>query len=387
MNLGAFQPDNKALIGLFILVLVGAVVFIGPFVASGFFGLSTPPVSKPTYSIGVVIPLSGSQAPYGEGIRQGLELAASEINASYPFSIQLVFEDNHGEVKETVSAVQRLISTEKPIALITGPSQHAVAVSPLAQTNQIVLYAMASQTKDLESAGEFVFRNEGESSLLGQKAAELAKDRGAKTAAVLYANYNETTVNQKDAFVSRFGELDGETTAVESTGKGETDFRTQLSKIKSTNPDVLFVAQLTNENIPTLQQVRELGVSSFLLVNGSIETQEVLDGAKDTAEGVVFVTFSGFPKDSYGYKIKAKFNENPKRWSPEAYDGLFIIANAVMNSNENPVTPVGLQKSLNETRSYCGESGCFSFDENGNAQKPVFIKQVKNGKFVSYLEN
>lgn len=206
--------------------------------------------SGKTAKIGVIVPLTGTQAPYGEGIKEGLELAVGEINTSdakFPVKIELVYEDNSGDVKNSVSAAQKMINIDNVALLISGSSQHSVAVAPVAQQNKTVLYAMASQATSLNHAGDYVFKNDSDALVIGEKTADFAFKKGYEKVAVLFAEYNDTTVDSKNSFVKKFEERGGETVAVEAISKEATDYRAQLSKIKSSNPGFCFFGSFNRQ--------------------------------------------------------------------------------------------------------------------------------------------
>ena len=62
------------------------------------FGIKDEKTSEPI-KIGVILPLTGNQASYGEGIKEGLEIALAEINVNSASKISLIYEDNVGETK------------------------------------------------------------------------------------------------------------------------------------------------------------------------------------------------------------------------------------------------------------------------------------------------
>jgi len=374
---------DKKILGIAAIIAVIAVAAFGIFSAVPLLPLAQAQ-SKETVKIGVVVPMTGSQAEYGQGIREGLELALSEINQNpaYDFKIVLIYEDNAGDVKSSVSAAQKLIGVDKVAAIISGVSQHSLAVAPIAEENKVVLYTMASQTSALNGAGDFVFKNDDDLVTLGTAAARMIFGAGHRKVAILFSEYNDATVDAKNSFVEKFSKLGGEVVAVEGFQKGTTDFRTSLAKIKGSGATALFLNPIMGDCVPILKQIKELGLQQTLYANGTIESQEVIDGAGDAAEGIIFITFQGLPSDSFVQKSEAAYGHYPKRWAVEAYDGLHIIAAALSKMKGSAITSASLQGALVEVRAYIGESGDIEFDAQGNARRELFVKQIKGGKFV-----
>jgi len=374
--------DGKILATIVAVVLAGGL--FGFLQVTSFAAL--PAAGKETVKIGVVAPFTGKQAAYGEGIREGLELALEEINSDpkLNFKIELIYEDNAGDVKSGVSGAQKLMGIDAVAAVISGVSQNSMAIAPIAQERKIVLYTMASQTSALNNAGEYVFKNDDDLYSLGTREAELIFGFGHRDVAVLFAEYNDATVDAKNAFVKRFGELGGTVAVVEGYGQNETDFRTHLSKIESAKPAALFLDTLMGDNVAILKQIKEAGLKAKLFANGTVEDSQVIGGAGDAAEKVVFVTFQAPPSDSFVQKSEAKFGHYPKRWAPEAYDGLRIIAAALSKIGHGGISGWSLQEKLSEIREFSGESGNIKFDSEGNARRSMFIKVIRNGKFELY---
>lgn len=347
---------------------------------------SLPATEKQEVKIGVVMPFTGSQAQYGVGTKDGLELAVKEINQDpeFQYNINLVFEDNAGDIKNSVSAAQKLISVDNVLMLISGPSQHALAVAPIAEQNKIVLLTMGSQAKELKIAGDFVFKNDDDLATLGGVAAQKMKDWGYKKAAILFAQYNDATVDSKAAFEKKFAELGGEVVYSEGFAKDTADFHTSLAKIKQAKPDAVFLTVLTNDTVPIIKQMKELELSVPIVSNGAIEDKAVIEGVGSLADGIVFLTFQGFPSEEFVQKSQKAFGYPPRRWSLEAYDGMKIVAIALSKIPADSINSSKLQEQMAKIKSFDGESGHIEFDGQGNAKRQIFVKTVKNGEFVKY---
>src|SRR3989344_2445326 len=90
---------------------------------------TTEPVKKETVNIGVIVPLTGAQAAYGQGIKEGLDLSADGINNTPLFGIHinLIYEDTQSDIKNAPSAARKLTSKNKVVALITALPPNSLA--------------------------------------------------------------------------------------------------------------------------------------------------------------------------------------------------------------------------------------------------------------------
>ncbi len=366
-------------------IIVGIIIIIVA-IWIGYFSFNKP-IEQEAVKIGIILPLTGNQAAYGQGIQEGLEIALEEINNNMSRKINIIYEDNAGEIKNSVSAAQKLINIDKVTALITGVSQHSLAVAPIAEQNKIVLYAMASQASALDNAGDYVFKNDDNLSSLGKKAAQLIFELGYRKAGVIFATYNDATKDASKSFNKIFEELGGKVAISEGFPKDESDFRSYLIKINSQKPEVIFLNGLQKDSGLMLKQIKELNLKEKIFANGTVEDPQVIDVAKEAAEGVIFVTFQGMPTKEFIQKNQEKYNHYPLRWSMEAYDGLKIIGLALSKiPAKQSVNSDLLKEKLLTIKEYKGESGDIKFDDLGNAQRQIFIKIIKNGEFVKYEE-
>ena len=94
--------------------------------------------------VGIILPLSGEVSSLGENAKNGALLAFSELSTSTKEKIQLIFEDDKFDAKNTVSAFNKLINFDKASIIICFASTPCAAVAPLADQQKIPLIAIAS---------------------------------------------------------------------------------------------------------------------------------------------------------------------------------------------------------------------------------------------------
>lgn len=344
-----------------------------------------PPVNKKmTAVIGVILPLTGVQAVYGQGIKEGLDLAADGVNNTERFSIRLklVYEDTMSEVKNAPAAARKLINQDHAVILITGLSPTSLAVAPIAEKNKVVLFTMASLATKLNDAGAFIFKNDDVSSRLGAGLANAARERKFASAGVLFANYNDSVVESSAAFMQTFKAADGVITGEESFTQDTTDFRTHAQKLISAKPETIAIFGLQRDCALAVTQLRQLGYQKPLFGFTCVDDPMVVSAAGASAEGIMFVSFNAPPTEKFSNLIKIKYGHEPLRWSAEAFDGLKMLAVAASRSSDgkNPLISNNIRETLTHITGYTGEAGTVTFDKDGNGRRTLFIKTVKNGK-------
>ena len=336
--------------------------------------------------IGAIFALTGDAAMYGESAKNGLELAIEELNKKLlDKKITVVYEDNQGDPSKAVSSFQKLADVDK-VKYIIGPlgTPEVLAIAPIAEKRKIIILTPTSSGPQLTQAGDYIFRNCMSDLIEGAALAEFVfKELKARTAGILYIN-NDYGIGLRDAFKKKFDILGGVILAEESFRKGDTDFRTQLLKIKFKNPRVLLLTGYA-EMGRILKQARELGIEIQVVSTSNFEMPEILEIAGNAAENIYY-TYQGFDIESEEEVVKkftnsyrAKYNKNPDIFAALTYDAMKILAKAI----ERGGTDVeNVKKELYGIKNFIGVTGKTSFDKNGDVIKPIGIKKVEDGKFI-----
>lgn len=341
-------------------------------------------------NIGVITPLSGGSAKYGEDIKRGYNLAVDEINEKGGINgrkLTLIYEDSEGQPQKAVAAAQKLINRDKVIAILGALwSSPTLAVAPICEKNKVVLLSSGSSSPEITNAGDYIFRNELSDRYGAKQTAKLFFNLGFKKIAILYIN-NDFGVGQKDVTVQVFTALGGQITIIEAFAQDASDFRTQLSKIKNTKTEALFIVGY-KEMILILKQIRELGIKTQILSVALFEDSEIIEKAGDVAEGTIYTFYGTFnPKSEevnvkqFMKKFQQKYQTEPGYYAPIGYDAIKILAQAIETGE---FSSEGIKNALYKIKDFPGISGLTSFDKNGDVTKPVILKTVKNGKFIGY---
>ena len=338
--------------------------------------------------IGVIAPLSGPLSRQGEWMRNGVNLAYAELNSVNKKHIRLVFEDSECKPQSTTTALNKLINIDNIEAYI-GPfcgspefaamevskNTRTIALTPSSNYGKQNNYFFSTQTlltKEPEKLAEFAYNN-----------------LGISTAAILYFN-NDFGLFTKNAFKKKFEQLGGVITNTETINSfTQKDFRTELTKIKSNNPDGIFIAYASLGNI--VNQVRILGIKSRLLSTFGVETPENLRIAGKNLEGAVY-TYKGTSQNKLSQKqlnfikkYREKYGEEPGMIAAESYDAYMILVSALADCLNTNSRSDCLKDNILST-SYSGASGQISYNKTTyGVNKPIIIKTVKEGKFIEYM--
>lgn len=340
--------------------------------------------------IGAILPLTGDAAVWGQNVRRGIELALAEVNAARGVKgqkLSVIYEDSQGLPKNAVTALHKLIDTNK-VSVVIGDvaSSSVLAMAPIAEQHQVVLLSPGASNADITNAGQFTFRNWHSDAAEGTYLAQIAAERlGMKRVGIIYVN-NAYGKGLEQVFSGHFAELGGTVAASEAFPQNAVDFRAQLLRIKAANCDGIFMPGYPKEMPEVLKQATELGIRTQFLCPSAFEDEQGLSLAGASAEGVVYV----YPRQGdqsrahvakFYQDYKKRFGEPPGALSDTGYDALKLVVAAMENSG---TTGPAIRDGLLTIKNYAGVSGDTSFDSNGDIQKEFVLKTVRNRAFTNY---
>lgn len=361
-----------------LVILVLAIVFV-----------SIQIRKEPTeIKIGVINSLTGSAAPYGENAQNGIQLAIDEINGRGGIKgreVKILVEDDETNPQKAVSACRKLINTDR-VPIIIGPlsSSSAMACAPIANEAKTVLLSSGAATPSLTEAGDYIFRNRAPGQLEAIQTADFAYDHlELRRMAIFYIN-TDYGVGFKDIFREHFEHLGGEVVFLDSFDQGQSDFRTQITKMKAHNPDGIYILGVPIEVGHILRQAAELGFKPKFLMN-NMEDYNLIEIAGNAAEGVFFA-IPVFDPNNPNPKIqnfvnayKEGYGRLPDMFAADGYDAVYLVKLAIEKGDYDGES---IKNTLYTIQDFPGVNGKITFDENGDVIKPLTIKTVKNGKFV-----
>jgi len=242
--------------------------------------------------IGHIAPLTGDAAIWGNWESDGIELAVEEINKAGGIvgkKVRVIHEDDRGDPKTCVSAIQKLIEVEK-IKVIIGSSLSSttLACAPIAEKNKVILLSPSAQSPKISEAGDYIFRIFASSTIEGKHLAVLADKFGIKSAAILYLN-NDYGVGLRSVISKDLAAKKIPLLADEAYDAEMKDFKAQLGKIRGASAEALFLLGYPTDMGTVLRQIKELRLRLKIFAPNSFEAEEITKIAGDAAEGVVYV--------------------------------------------------------------------------------------------------
>jgi ABC-type branched-subunit amino acid transport system substrate-binding protein len=168
---------------------------------------------------------------------------------------------------------------------------------------------------------------------------------------------------------------------------GETDFTTQIERVKKANPDAIALWGNAKESALILKQIRAMGLMQPVYTSDRVVTREFLNIAGPLAEGVVTTCqYNPEADDPKLKKFKAdyqkRFGVEPDVFAAHAYDGMNILIQSIERAGLNRALIRDVLTDMKITNGYKGVTGELVYDGTWNNIRPIFMAEVKNGKFI-----
>jgi branched-chain amino acid transport system substrate-binding protein len=363
-----------------------ALVFMGAVKATS----GAKPKGEPIRAkIGVISIITGQGAAYGEAITNGIKLARDEVNAKGDVLIDLRIEDSSGKQEQALAAAQKLINSEKVVAII-GPtlSNEMKVAGPEANASGVPIMGTSTTAKGITQIGKFVFRNSlPESQAIPASVGKAVKKYNIKKVAILYGNDDVFTKSGFDTMKEVAEKLKLDIVTIEEFQKGQADYKAQLTKIASLKPDAVLCSALYNEGGVILAQARKMGLKVPFIGGNGFNSPKVIEIAKGAAEGLIVATpWFGEKNDpkvkAFVAKYEKAYGKKPDQFAAQAYDALYIMADALKAAGSADRSK--LRDALAATRNFQGVLGKFSFDAERDVVMEPNVLIVKGGKFTIF---
>jgi branched-chain amino acid transport system substrate-binding protein len=343
--------------------------------------------------VGEYASLTGKEAGWGQTSHHGVVLAIEEINAAGGVlgrPLQLVYEDDQSKPGESATAAKKLISRDKVVALIGEVSSgRSLEAAPIAQAAHIPMVAPAATNPKVTQTGNYIFRVCFIDPFQGTVMAKFAKEElKARRVAILSSVSNAYSVGLAKYFRDTFIAGGGQIVTEKNFSEGDKDFRAQLTALKATDIEAVFVPGYYTESALLVRQARELGLTMPFFGGDGWEDEQLLKIGGEALNGCYFSTH--FSAEDTSPAVVAFVARYRARWSGEVpgafsalgYDAIFVLADAIKRAGttEGPK----LRNALAATKDFVGVTGKTTINENRDASKPASIIAVKDGKAIFY---
>jgi len=342
--------------------------------------------------IGVVLPLTGGIAAFGETSKRGLDLA-NEQNAklSNGDTVKLVYVDDRSDKVEAATAVQKLLDKDK-VSVILGEvaSSNSMAMAPIAEKAKTPMITHASTNPRVTKDKKYVTRACFIDPFQGAVMAKYALDNNLKKAVVVTDAKQDYSVGLSKAFKKAYKAGGGEVVKTVLINSGDKDFNAQVATIKAANPDIIAFTGYYNEAALLAKQARDMGVKTPFIGADGVGFPELVQIGGKAAEGFMYTDHfneaaASSPEakayvDAY-HKKYDKTADSMGALAADAYGMILSAMNKCIKDGKASDDKECINTNLRATKDYKGVTGVITINKDGNAVKSAVVNAVKDGKF------
>jgi branched-chain amino acid transport system substrate-binding protein len=337
--------------------------------------------------IGHYASLTGSQATFGQSTDNGIRLAVEAINQSggvHGKKIRLITYDDRGDAKEAGTAVTRLINRDQ-VAAVLGEvaSGLSLAGAPVCQENGVPMVTPSSTAPEITAVGDRIFRVCFMSGFQAYACAKFSREQlKAQTAAILYDQKLPYSVGLADEFEKQFTARGGRISTRLSYQEGDQDYSAQLTSIRSSKPDIVFVPGYYTDVANIAVQARKLGIRVPLVGGDGWDSAKLAEIGGKAIDGCYFCThyFQQDPRprvQEFLRNYRQEFGTAPDAMAALGFDAANILFAAIERAPSQSGGDVAA--ALAGTKNFDGVTGRISIDKERNAVKPAVILEMKDG--------
>jgi len=343
--------------------------------------------------LGVILPLSGPGAAYGQMAKKGIDLAADQIAAQggvHGKRLAVQYRDSKGVPSAGLEAAIDLIDREGVSAIIGDLfSDVTLEVAAECERRQVVLFSPGSSVPRLSQAGLYVFRNYPSDALEGAYVAQIASEKLRLLDLVVISVANAYGQGLREAFLKYYSGPNREVHKVITFPDGSPDPASIAAQVEELRPDGIYLIAYDQDRLSILEALRGRDIKARIL--GTRDSRDLILKAGAAAEGMLV------PLDEYDpaaadpvvqdfvKKYGEKYGgEQPGLWAAQAYDAVLLVARAMNEAGGEYGQDV--QIKLAAISGFRGVTGVTDLDANGDVSRRPRMHVVQGGALVPYEE-
>ncbi len=370
------------------------------------------------YFIAAVLPLSGNLSTFATDVLEGIQLAVEKAREQPGSpSVGLIVKDHDADRPGFLDDLSTLLHDDRPLAVI-GPmlSRNLPVMAEMAQKTRIPLITPAATLPNVRRLGNYLFSTSLTYAAQAERIATYAtQEQGHRRFCIIHP---DTVYGRELArlFAQEVYRVDGEIIAIEAFKEGETDFAPQIQRLKAEDLkryglavpvevprptgktasrtekrmlytpgfDAIFIPSRSQDIGLLAAQLAFHDIRAPLLGTNGWNSQDFVRTADRTVNGATFV--DGFFLDSpnpavqdFVQRYRNRFESSPSLFTMQGYDAARVVIEGIRHG---ATSGEALQEFFTTQRDLPSLAGPANFGPDGTLHRPLFLLQVKQGKFV-----
>jgi branched-chain amino acid transport system substrate-binding protein len=356
---------------------------------------ASPAASGDEIVIGHFGSLTGSEATFGVSTDNGIKLAVKEVNdagglevAAAKRRVRLVSDDTEGKPEKAGTVVTKLITKNGCVAIL-GEVASSVSLqgAPVCQQYGVPMITPSSTNPAVTQKGNMIFRVCFLDPFQGFAGAKFMVDElKLKEAALLFDQSSAYSVGLKDEFAKALKGMGGEIVSEQAYTKGAADFNAQLTLIRESNPEAIYIPGYYSDIATISIQARKLGMKQPMLGGDGWDSEELGKNAGDAIEGCYYTNHYAVDNPTpeitrFVAEYKKEFNGGtPDGLAALGYDAARVLFAAIQRAGTTDGAK--LRDAIAQTSDFAGVTGRITLNADRDAVKPAVVVERRGGNWV-----
>lgn len=335
--------------------------------------------------IGILLPLTGPLAEYGERVKKGVDIAAEQINQGKTSGrVDFVVMDSQADPKTGLSAFGQMTQMNG-VRYVVGDVSSSVtlAIVPMLEQQKVLMLSPAASSNNLSNSSPLFARAWPTNDLEASAVAKSALQGGCKRVATVIVNV-DYGIGLGNTFHKIFQTGGGTVVLNENFPLGGKEYRTIWQKVNRAKPECVYFVGHKPEIIEGMNQYAEAGLKYKMYGNTNFEDTEILSTVGKTIEGVVFGTAT-LDMSSNEANVKSFISEFTKKYGGEptlySANGFDLVNLAVELQRKHGDNVAAAMSDLKQRSEIKGAAGAYRFMPSGDIQRPIALKIVKDSQY------
>ena len=340
--------------------------------------------------VGVVLPLTGEFAIYGEPIRRGIEVALEELEAQedYPYPLDLRILDSESDPQTAAEKLSELYDAGAPAVIGGVTTGEALAMVEIADQRDRVLLSPSASSPQLTGVSTNFFRVFPSDFEEGTKMGYFATQTLNVDEVVIAAAESQYAKGIQQVFEQEIARNGGTVTEVVEYPPNTEDLGGVIDRIMTLSPQAVYLADYAPGLANLISGLAQRGYDGTILSTSSIATPEFVESAGDAANGVLF-TQSNYDVTSeephiqqFVERFQEEYGKVPDLYAAHGYDAMRIYGRALVEGGGR--RPSSFWQGMRGIAGFPGVTGPIQFDEQGDVQKFPRVYVIRGDDFVDY---
>jgi len=335
--------------------------------------------------IGAILPLTGPIAFLGVPVKNAIALAVEEINKEGGINekkIKVLYEDSAGQAKNAVQAMNKLVDIDKTKIVFAFLTSIIETVKPIADQKNVLLLAQSVYPPVVEGSKNtfrifYSFKDEA------MKITNYIRASNVRKLAFIRSRDSATEYEVTKYIIPELKKLNIEFVD-ETFNVGSKDFKVQVAKSKSINPNMLIILGFGSDFPGVLKELEQQKVKDLEIVGGigfiEIPKDKIPDNILNNLTFFVppYYVESNKNQEQFKKKYSAKYNTEDISYSAAyAYDNIFLLAKALEASESTDLNDI--KNAFSKIKEYDGITGSIELLSNGDSKVEVARVAYMNG--------